>query len=98
MDTAQLLVELDLVVATILAAEAHPGARGPSALLRLDLGPRGERQATVPLALDEARALVGREVVCTAGEDVASVLLARGHERSVVVGPSDPAGEGTPVA
>ena len=67
MEPAQALQELDLVVARVSAVAAHPGARGRSALLTLELGGRGTREAPLPIALEEAEALV-EQVVCALGE------------------------------
>jgi tRNA-binding protein len=39
------LQRLGLLVGRILAAEDHPGARAPSYLLTVDLGPEGTREA-----------------------------------------------------
>jgi tRNA-binding protein len=88
----------DLVVARIVSAEPHPGARAPSYLLRLDLGGRGEREASVEAGGYEPGELVGRQVVCELrGEDVI-VLAARSHAHgSVLLRPERDVEDGTVV-
>jgi len=91
--------ELDLVVGRVAAADAHPGARGPSALLRLDLGPRGDVQAALPVQLEQAQELVGTQVVCAVGRDEALVLAVHSHGGGVVVvRPAQDVEDGSPVA
>lgn len=99
MEPAEAIQQLDLVVARVSAADAHPGARGHSAVLRLDLGGRGSREASVPLALEAARTLVGTQVVCAVGGEDAVVLAAHPRDGEIVL--LRPAGEvedGAPVA
>ena len=99
MEPAQALQELDLVVARVSAVAAHPGARGPSALLTLDLGGRGAREAPVPIPLDEAEALVGSQVVCALGGDDAVVLAVHPHDSGLVLlRPDREVEDGSPVA
>jgi len=99
MEPAQAIQELDLVVGRVSAAEPHPGARGPSALLRLDLGPRGEVQAPLPVQLEQAQELVGTQVVCAVGRDDALVLAVHSHAGGVVVvRPAQDVEDGSPVA
>jgi tRNA-binding EMAP/Myf-like protein len=69
----------DLVVGTILAADDHPGARAPSYLLRVDLGPRGEREATMEPGGHARQELVGTQVVLSLAEGEATVVAARSH-------------------
>ena len=97
MEPAQRLHELDLVVGRVTAADAH-GARGPSALLDLDLGPRGPAQAPVPVQPDDAQALVGSQVVCAIGADDVAVLAVRSHAGVVLVHPPREVEDGSPVA
>lgn len=73
-DPAEQLQRLDLVVARVVRAEAHPGSRAPSILLTLDLGGRGERRASLLSPNYEADELVGRQVVCAVGGDDALVV------------------------
>ena len=98
MEPAQQLQELDLVVGRVTAADAHRGARGPSVLLDLDLGPRGPAQAPVPVQLDDAHALVGSQVVCAIGADDVAVLAVRSHAGVVLLHPAREVEDGSPVA
>ncbi len=99
MEPAQALQRLDLVVGRVTAAEAHAGARGHSTLLTLDVGPRGSVHAPLPLALDDAGALVGTQVVCAVGREDVVVLAVHSHGPGVVVvGPAQPVEDGSPVA
>ena len=99
MEPAQALQELDLVVARVSAVSAHPGARGPSALLTLELGGRGTREAPLPIALEEAEALVGSQVVCALGGDDVLVLAVHPHDTALVlVRPDREVEDGSPVA
>jgi hypothetical protein len=99
MEPAQAVQALDLVVARVTAAEAHAGARGQSALLTLELGPRGGATAPLPLPLADAEALVGRQVVCALGRDDAVVLAVHSHAAgTVVVHPARDVEDGSPVA
>jgi hypothetical protein len=92
-------MELDLVVGRVTKAEAHAGARGQSVLLSLELGPRGDAQAALPVPLEAAEALVGRQVVCAIEDDGARVLTAHSHGAGVVVlEPAQDVEDGTPVA
>jgi len=75
----------ELLVGTVLRAEQHPGARAPSLLLTVDLGPRGEREAVLSTGTQDADALVGSQVVCRLADDAATVVGAQSHARGVVV-------------
>jgi hypothetical protein len=97
-DAAQRLQELDLVVGRVTAADSHRGARGPSALLRLDLGGRGPAQAALPVQIEEAQALVGRQVVCAVGRDEVVVLAVHSHAGVVLLHPAREVEDGAPVA
>jgi tRNA-binding EMAP/Myf-like protein len=97
-ELAQALQELDLVVGRIAGVEPHPGARAPSYLLRLDLGGRGEREASVEAGGYEPDELEGAQIVCALrGEDVI-VLAARSHAHgSVLLRPEREVEDGTVV-
>jgi len=97
-DSPNAVQELDLVVARVTFAESHRGARGPSALLHLDLGPRGEAQSPLPVRIDDAQDLVGRQVVCAVGTDEVTVLAVHGSEGVVPLHPAREVDEGAPVA
>ncbi len=99
MEPAQAIQELDLAVARVTAVGIHPGARGPSALLTLDLGGRGSRETPVPIALEEARELVGRQVVCALAAEDAVVLAVHPHDSGLVLlRPDREVEDGAPVA
>ena len=99
MEPAQILQELDLVVGRVVAAEHLAGARGHSSLVTLALGLRGEAQASLPVAVEQAEALVGTQVVCAVGRDDAVVLAAQSHSAgTVVVRPAAEVEDGSPVA
>ncbi|HZG34349.1 MAG TPA: hypothetical protein VEY87_00740 [Gaiellaceae bacterium] len=98
MEPANAVQDLDLVVGRVTFAESHRGARGPSALLKLDLGRRGEAQAPLPVRIDEAQELVGRQVVCAIGGEEVVVLAVHSSEGVVVLHPAREVEEGSPVA
>ena len=99
MEPAHAIQELDLVVARVTGADAHAGARGQSALLALDLGPRGTAETPLPVSLDTAESLVGRQVVCAVGSDDVVVLTVHSHAAGiVVVEPAQEVEDGSPVA
>lgn len=76
----------------------HPGARGPSFLLRLDLGPRGEREAQMEPGTYNRDELLGELVVVSLGEGPI-VLLAHSHANGpVLVQPTHHVEPGTVVA
>jgi hypothetical protein len=98
MEPAAAIQQLDLVVGRVIAAESHRGARGPSALLKLDLGGRGPAEAPLSVRIDEAQALVGTQVVCAVGATDVVVLAVRAHDGVVVVCPGRDVADGSPVA
>jgi tRNA-binding EMAP/Myf-like protein len=79
------LQRLDLAVGRVLDATAHPGARGPSLLVTVDLGPRGRRQGTVAVPSTPGDELVGRQVVCVLDPDELLVLGVRSHAHGFVL-------------
>jgi hypothetical protein len=99
MEPAQQIQELDLAVARVTAAEAHPGARGHSSLLSLDLGGRGTRRTPAPIALDDAEALIGSQIVCALGGEDTVVLAVHPHDAGLVLlRPEREVEDGSPVA
>jgi tRNA-binding EMAP/Myf-like protein len=88
----------ELIVGRVLDVRDHPGARGPSFLLRLDLGPRGEREAQMEPGSYKRDELVGALVVVSVA-DAAIVLAARSHTAGPVpIQPAQPVEPGTVVA
>ena len=95
---AQDLQRLGLTVGRVVDAREHPGARGPSYVLTLDLGSE-RREATIALPSLSADELVGRQVVCVTAEDELIVLAAQSHSRGpVLLRPDDEVEDGSAVA
>jgi tRNA-binding protein len=93
------LETLDAAVARVVEAEDLPGARAPSYRLTLDLGPRGQRTATLSLPNLSKEELVGRQVVCVLSGEEALVLAARSHSRgAVLIRPDEDVEDGSPIA
>jgi tRNA-binding EMAP/Myf-like protein len=89
----------ELVVGRVLEVNDHPGARGPSFLLRVDLGGRGEREAQMEPGGYEREALVGTLVVLSLDDGEPIALAARSHAAGPVLVRPDAAVEpGTTVA
>jgi hypothetical protein len=88
----------ELLVARVLEVGGHPGARGPSYLLRLDLGPRGHAEAQMEPGGYTADELLGTLVVVSM-DDAAIVVCARSHAHGpVLLRPEREVEPGTPVA
>ena len=75
----------ELLVGRVVSAEEHAGARAPSYLLRVDLGPRGEVETSVERGSYEREDLEGAQVVVVLGDDEALVLAARSHAAGLVL-------------
>jgi tRNA-binding EMAP/Myf-like protein len=91
------LQRLGLRVGRVLDVQEHPGARGPSFVLTVDLGDE-RREATVALPGLSADELVGRQIVCVTAEDELLVLAAQSHARGpVLLRPEDDVEDGTAV-
>ena len=75
----------ELLVGRVIAVEEHAGARAPSYLLRLDLGPRGEVETTVERGSYGREDLEGAQVVVVLRVDEALVLAARSHGAGLVL-------------
>jgi len=78
------LQRLGLTIGRVVDAREHPGARGPSYVLEVDLG-SDLREATVALPGLTPDELVGRQVVCVTAEDELIVLAAQSHARGPVL-------------
>ena len=85
MGAADDLQRLELAVGRVVEATEHPGARGPSLLVTVDLGPRGRREGTVAVPGSRPEELVGRQVVCVLDPDELLVLGARSHAHGFVL-------------
>ena len=79
------LQQLGLVVGRILSVGEHVGARAPSYLLTVDLGPQGRHETSVPRGDYEAQELELGNVVCLLDGDVLHVLAAHSHARGLVL-------------
>jgi tRNA-binding EMAP/Myf-like protein len=75
----------ELVVATVVAVDEHPGARAPSLLLTLDLGPHGTVDAVLSGGVYEAGELAGSQLVCRRDSDGAVVVGAHSHAAGLVL-------------
>ena len=84
----------ELIVGRVLSVGDHPGARGPSYLVRVDLGGRGERDAQMEPGEYSKDELEGTLVIV--GDDI--VLQARSHAGSRLVRPDGDVEPGTLVA
>jgi tRNA-binding EMAP/Myf-like protein len=89
---------MDLIVGRVLEVRDHPGARAPSYLLRLDLGPRGEIEAQMEPGGYSRDSLPGTLLVVSLGDE-AIVVCARSHAHgSVLLRPEQEVEPGTVVA
>jgi hypothetical protein len=75
----------ELVVGTVVGVEQHPGARAPSLLLTVDLGPHGTVEAVLPTGAYEPDELEGTQLVCRRDPDGALVIGAHSHGAGLVV-------------
>ena len=75
----------ELAVGRVVAVDDHAGARAPSYLLRLDLGPRGQVETSVERGSYERGELEGAQVVVALQGDEAVVLAARSHAAGLVL-------------
>jgi hypothetical protein len=75
----------ELVVATVVGVQAHPGARAPSLLLTLDLGPHGTAEAVLPTGSYEPDELEGTQLVCRREQDGPVVVGAHSHGAGFVL-------------
>jgi len=90
---------VELLVGRVLNVSDHPGARGPSFLVEVDLGGRGRREAQMQPGDYTKESLVGATVVVSLAEDEPILLAARSHARGpVLVRPDGDVEPGTPVA
>ena len=75
----------ELLVGRVAAVEDHAGARAPSYLLRLELGPRGEAETSVERGSYEREDIEDAQVVVLLQGDEALVLAARSHSAGLVL-------------
>ena len=87
-----------MIVGRVLEVGDHPGARAPSYLLRVDLGPRGVTEAQMEPGGHSRESLPGTFVVVSVGDE-AIVVCARSHAHgSVLLRPEQEVEPGTVVA
>ena len=75
----------ELLVGRVVAVEEHAGARAPSYLLQLELGPRGRVETSVERGSYEREELEGAQVVVALRGEEALVLAARSHAAGLVL-------------
>jgi tRNA-binding EMAP/Myf-like protein len=75
----------ELVVGTIVAVDAHPGARAPSFLLSVDLGPHGIHEAVLSTGSYEPDELQGRQTMCRRDADGIAIVAAHSHGKGLVL-------------
>jgi hypothetical protein len=75
----------ELVVGRIVGVEEHAGARAPSYLLRIALGPRGEVETSIERGSYEREELDGAQVLVALRGDETLVLAARSHSAGLVL-------------
>jgi len=78
-------VASELVVGTVVRVDEHPGARAPSLLLTVDLGPRGTHEAVLPSGAYKAAQLEDTQLVCRLEDGGAIVAGAESHARGFVL-------------
>jgi len=89
---------MDLIVGRVLDVSNHVGARAPSSLLRVDLGPRGVTEAQMEPGAHSKESLLGTLVVVSLGDE-AILVCARSHAHgSVLLRPEREVEPGTVVA
>ena len=99
MEASNRLQELGVAVARVVDVSEHAGARAPSYLLTVDLGPQGRHECSVPQGTYEPPDLEGTQIVCAREGDELIVLAARSHGGGfVLLRPDRDVEDGTIVA
>ena len=75
----------ELVVGTVVGVEEHPGARAPSLLLTVDLGPHGTVDAVLSTGAYERSELQGSQLVCRRDAEGATIVGAHSHAAGLVL-------------
>ena len=75
----------ELAVGRVVAVDDHAGARAPSYLLRIALGPRGEVETSVERGSYEREELEQAQVLVALRGDETLVLAARSHAAGLVL-------------
>ena len=89
---------VELLTGRVVSVSDHPGARGPSYLLEVDLGGRGIRQAQMEPGEYRRDELEGTLVVVSIDQGEAIVLQARSHAGPRLLRPDGDVDPGTVVA
>ncbi len=75
----------EVVVGRVVAVDEHQGARAPSLLLTLDLGPQGTHQAVLSTRDYSAEDLLGAQLVCRRSDNEVVLVVAHSHGRGLVL-------------
>jgi hypothetical protein len=89
---------MELLVGRVLGVSDHPGARGPSFLVEVDLGGRGRAEAQMEPGEYAKDELAGTHVIVSLADGQAIVLAARSHAGPRLVRPDADVEPGTIVA
>jgi hypothetical protein len=89
---------MELLVGRVLGVSDHPGARGPSFLVEVDLGGRGRAEAQMEPGEYAKDELAGTLVIVSLADGQAIVLAARSHAGPRLVRPDADVEPGTIVA
>jgi drug/metabolite transporter (DMT)-like permease len=90
--------DVELLAGRVVSVSDHPGSRGPSYLVEVDLGGRGMRQAQMEPGAYAKDELEGTLVVVSLDEGSAIVLAARSHGGPRLLRPDGDVEPGTLVA
>ena len=75
----------ELLVGRIVRVDEHPGARAPSLLLTVDLGPHGMQDAVLSSGAYEHSELEGSQIVCRREQGGLTVVTAHSHGAGLVL-------------
>ena len=75
----------ELAIGRVVEVAPHHGARAPSFLLTLDLGPQGTLQAVLSTGDYDADELVGAQLLCRRDGDEVTLVAAHSHGRGLVL-------------
>jgi tRNA-binding EMAP/Myf-like protein len=75
----------ELLVGTVVRVDEHPGARAPSLLLTVDLGPRGMHEVVLSTGSYDAALLLGAQIACRLEVDGPVVAAAHSHGEGFVL-------------
>jgi hypothetical protein len=75
----------ELAVGRVVAVDQHPGARAPSLLLTVELGPHGRHEVVLPSGDYDPAALEGAQILCRRDGDEVTVVGAHSHGVGLVL-------------